>query len=147
MGIAHINKRVLRFSIIFKVEKGSKDQKVEQPLKKDSGKYLLTRYYRIQLQNINSLYFQKSKSYLLRTSERDSYYNLLKWLLYMSKLTLKCLYEKILICQSLLLSLTHPYSSKEVITVIITILQSQRPSLAISSKASVGNCLFKKARL
>lgn len=47
MGIAHINKRVLRFSIIFKVEKGSKDQKVEQPLKKDSGKYLLTRYYRI----------------------------------------------------------------------------------------------------
>ena len=47
MGMAHINIRVLRFSIIFKVEKGSKDQNVEQPLKKDSGKYLLTTYCRI----------------------------------------------------------------------------------------------------
>lgn len=47
MDIAHINIRVLRLSIIFKVEKGSKDQNVEQPLKKDSGKYLLTTYYRI----------------------------------------------------------------------------------------------------
>lgn len=47
MGRAHINKRVLRFSIIFKVEKGSKDQKVEQPLRKNSCKYLLTRYYRV----------------------------------------------------------------------------------------------------
>ena len=46
IDISHINKRYFRFSIIFKVEKGSKDQKVEQPLKKDSGKYLLTRYYR-----------------------------------------------------------------------------------------------------
>lgn len=65
----------------------------------------------------------------------------------MSILTLKCLYEETLICWSLLSSLTHLYSSKEIIIVIITLLQSQRPGLAVSLKASAGNFLFKKARL
>ena len=46
----------------------------------------------------------------------------------MSILTLKCLYEKTLICYGMLLSLAHLYSSKKDITVII-ILQIQRLGL------------------